>query len=132
MTAFPLPRAFANRRIDGITPFTFLLVLVLLGLAAIVVMRILPIYLDYYGARTSLEGVRNEPDANRMSPADIRRSIARRFDIGYVTVVKPQDIKIIKRNNDTFLLLKYEDRRPFLSNLELIASFEDEISLANK
>ncbi len=121
---------FNNLRAKGLTPMMFMITLAVIGAIIFTAMNVVPIYMAYYDVRYALQGVRNEPNAATMSAAELRRAIARRFDIGYVSVIRPADVKIERRGNVNYLIVEYEDRRPFLSNLDIVAKFEEEISLA--
>lgn len=113
----------------GMTMMGFVLVLVVIGFSALMTMKVLPIYLDYFSIRSSLEGLAGEPGARERSPADIIKAIERRFDVSFVTVIQAKDIKVQKKSGVTSLILKYEDRRPLLGNLDVIANFDEVIVL---
>ena len=113
----------------GMTVLGALLLLIVIGFAVLIVMRIVPIYIDYFSIRSSLEGIRNEPGVQQRSPADIQKAIDRRFNISYVTILKAKDIKVVKKGGTLTLVLDYEDRRPLLYNLDVVGSFNEEIQI---
>ena len=113
----------------GITILAAILLLIVIGFVAVLVMRVLPIYIDYFSARSTLEGLRSEPGIQERSQIDITKSIDRRFNISYIEHLQAKDIKIIKKGGVLSLLLKYEDRRPLMGNMDVIAKFNDTIQL---
>lgn len=117
------------RRERGMTAMGFVLVLIVIGFSALIAMKVLPIYLDYFSIRSTLEGLASEPGVRERSPADITKAIERRFDVSFVTVIKAKDVKIQKKGGAISLILQYEDRRPLLSNLDVVASFDEVIVL---
>ena len=113
----------------GITVLAAILLLIVIGFVAVLVMRVLPIYIDYFSARSTLEGLRSELGIQERSPVDITKSIDRRFNISYIEHIQARDIKIIKKGGSLSLLLKYEDRRPLVGNMDVIAKFNETIQL---
>jgi len=114
----------------GITLIGGLLWLIIAAFVALIVLRVVPIYIDYFTIITTLQGLKKEPQVGQMSADDIYRTIERRFDISYVQVIKPQQIKIRKQGNNRVLDLIYEDRRPLIGNLDIVAKFNDTIVLS--
>lgn len=114
----------------GITMIGGLLALIAAGFIALMALRIVPIYVDYFTIRQALESLKKEPRIGQMSPEDIYRQIGKRFEISYISVLKPEQIKVRKQGNNQVLLLVYEDRRPLISNLEIVAKFNDTIVLS--
>ena len=113
----------------GITILAAILLLIIIGFVAVLIMRVLPIYIDYFSTRSTLEGLKGEPGIQERSPIDITKSIDRRFNISYIEHIQARDIKIIKKGGVLSLLLKYEDRRPLIANMDVVASFNETIQL---
>ena len=113
----------------GITVLGAIMLLIFIGFMAVIVMRIVPIYIDYFSIKTTLSGLKSEPGIQQRSAVDIRRAIDRRFNISYVTILKGKDIKVIKKGGVMSLELKYEDRRPLVANLDVVANFNELIQI---
>jgi hypothetical protein len=75
-------------RQQGITVISGLLILVGLGFVVLIALRVIPIYIDYFTVRSTLEGLRKDPEIARMTTFDIHKTIQKRFDIGYVDIVE--------------------------------------------
>lgn len=117
-------------RQQGITVISGLLILVGLGFVALIALRVVPIYIDYFTVRSTLEGLRKEPEIARMTTFDIHKTIQKRFDIGYVDIVEAKQAKILRQGNERHLELVYEDRRPVIGNVDVIAKFNINIPLS--
>lgn len=127
-TATPPSNLAVRQR--GITVIATLLILIIIAFVALIAMRIVPIYLDYYNIKTTIESVKKEPGVEQWSSVDIHRAIQRRFDIGYVETIKAQDVKIRRQGNQRILQLVYEDRRPLIANLDVVAKFNETVVLS--
>jgi hypothetical protein len=117
-------------RQQGITVISGLVILVGLGFVALIALRVTPIYIDYFTVRSTLEGLRKEPEIARMTTFDIHKTIQKRFDIGYVDIVKAKQTKVLRQGNERYLELVYEDRRPVIGNVDVVAKFNINIPLS--
>lgn len=113
----------------GITMIGGLLILIALGFVVLIGIRVIPIYIDYFSVRSTLEGLKKEPQISRMTSSDIRSAIEKRFNIGYVDVVNAKQVKIRKQGNARILVLDYEDRRPVIGNVDVVAKFNVNVPL---
>lgn len=69
---------------QGITVIGILLVMIVIGFVALIGMKVVPMYIQYFTVRSSIESIRKEPQLAQMSSTDIQAAIQKRFDIGYV------------------------------------------------
>ena len=113
----------------GMTVIGAVILLIIIAFAVLIGMRVVPIYISYFNIREAVEGLKSESGIRQMSAAEIRNSLDKRFYIGYVEVIKARDLKVIKKGNDVILKLVYEDRRPLIGNLDIVAKFNDDIEL---
>ena len=127
------PGMIGKMRQRGMTVMAVVMIMIIIAFTALIVMRIVPIYINYFSIALSLEGLQKEPEIERMTEIDIRRAIDRRFDISYVKVVDPKKhIKVRQQDRNRVLELIYEDRRPLIANLDIVAKFNKIIPLAPK
>ena len=84
----------ANRQ-KGMTGIGWLTVLGLIAFFALLTLRMLPSYLEYYKVASALEQLVGETGLAEVTPSSIRRSLERQFDIGYVSVITPREIRVM-------------------------------------
>lgn len=109
----------------GITLLSFIMILGVVGFFAFLTMRLFPVYTEYYGAVNDIKAVTQAAGADKATPAQIRDSLYRRFQISYVENINlEKDIKFMKDSSGKTLALKYEVRRPLMYNLDFVAKFE--------
>lgn len=116
----------ANQR--GITLMGFLIVLAVAGFFAFLLMRLFPVYSEYYSVVSAMKSLQNEPGVSQMSPEQIRQSLDRRFNISYVENVKREHIKITRERGYN-LTITYEVRRPMIYNIDFVAMFDYSVDL---
>src|SRR3546814_2119682 len=85
-------------------------------------MRLVPIYTEYYAVVSAMKAVAAENGAAEMQPGDIRNMLLKRFDVSYVSSVRPNDIRISRDRNPS-ITIAYEVRKPFISNIDMVVSF---------
>ncbi len=82
-----------------------------------------PAYLDDYTIQGALQGLEDEEDLGRMTPADVRRLVTKRLSVNNVDGFNAKDIKI-KKDGDTIIIsLDYEVRSDVVSNVDAVMSF---------
>jgi hypothetical protein len=119
-----------GKRQRGISVIGGLLVIIVVCFMALMVIRIVPIYLSYFTVKSTLEGLQQDPASRQMSRAELQSTLRKRFDIGYVTVVDAGQVKINDQGRERILSLAYEDRRTLIGNLDIVASFDINIVLS--
>jgi hypothetical protein len=119
-----------SHRQRGISMVGGLLALISVCFVALLVLRIVPLYIAYFTVQSALDGLKKEPQASQMTVNDIYNTLQKRFDIGYVTVVQAKQVKIRYQGKDRVLSLHYEDRRPLIGNLDVIATFNINVVLS--
>lgn len=107
----------------GLTMIGFLFAAVVLVFAAMLAMKLVPAYIEFFSVKKILAAMGEESDLKSKSNAEIRSDFSRRANVGYVTAVKPEDIVIERRNNATIVSIEYAFRAKLLGNTSLIADF---------
>jgi len=123
----------AQRYSRGITLLGFLIMLCVAGFFAYVVMKLVPVYIEYFGVVKAMEQIKNEPGASQKSVEEIRRDLNVKFDLQYVDEkdIPPQAIQLKREATGPTLRIAYEKRVPFMYNIDLVASFDKSVNLTN-
>lgn len=106
----------------GVTFIGFVMLLAILGFFAYIAMRLVPLYIEYFAVKSAMKAVAAESGAAERQPGDIRNMLIKRFDVSYVTSVRPNDIRISRDRNPS-ITIAYEVRKPFISNVDLVVVF---------
>ncbi|NCT66281.1 MAG: DUF4845 domain-containing protein [Rhodanobacteraceae bacterium] len=116
----------------GVTLIGFAIMLCVLGFFAYLAMRLIPVYVEYFGVVKAMEQVRSESGAGQKSLDEIRRDLSVKFDAQYVddASVPPQAIMLKREGGASTLRIAYEKRVPFMYNIDLVAKFDKSVSLS--
>lgn len=114
------------KRQKGITAGGWLLILSLVGFFVLLGLRLFPIYSNHFKIQGIVESLMEEDDLYRMQKKDLLRIINKRLNINFAEGFKPEHLSItLTKSGSKEIRVKYEDRRPILGNLDVVAKFED-------
>lgn len=112
----------------GLTLLGFIIVVVVVGMFALVGMRLFPIYSEYYNVVGAMENLKNQPEIATKSPSQIKELFFRRLYVNYVESVERKNV-LVSRTGGLHIRVKYEVRRPMVGNLDVVASFDKKVPL---
>ena len=117
----------ARSRQDGMTYIGMLIMLVVIAFFAIVLIKVLPLYLEHFKVDSSLEslGKESKDDPMALSSMEIEKHLLNRLNINDVQHVTKDDIKITREGRKTVVTVDYEARVTLFGNLDLVARFPD-------
>ena len=102
--------------------------LAVVGFFIYIGMKLFPVYTEYNSVVTDMNGLAAEPGIKQKSPEEVRALLFRRFDISYVESVKPENVKITRKEGYQ-LQVAYEVRRNLMYNLDFVAVFDKTVEL---
>ena len=118
-----------KRKQQGITLTSFLAILVVVGFALFVGMKLLPMYQEFYAVKAAMKGVAQEPGSGNMDPARAQDLFFRRLDMSYSDSVKPRDVKFERIASGWKMKVSSEVRKPMMGNLDVVGHFQAEQEL---
>ena len=118
MQVFTLTTRPANEPQRGMTVIGMLLLLIVIAFVALIAMKVVPMYMQYFTVKSTIESVRKE-SVSSMTTVDIQNAIQKRFDTGYVENVKAKDLKIRNVPGGKALDLVYQDERELFEGMGL-------------
>lgn len=107
----------------GLSMIGFLFVAIVLVAVAMLAMKLVPAYIEFFSVKKILATMGQESDLRSKSNAEIRSDFAKRANVGYVTVVKPEDITIDRRGGAPVISADYEFRTKLFGNVSLVVDF---------
>ena len=119
-----------NRKQSGMTMLGFLITLAVVMFFLYCGMKIVPMYTEFYSVKKALASIANEQNAQITSKDKIRALFARHMQIDYVSVIKPEMLKIESTDTGYNMLRDYERRTPLFANLDVVAKFHAEQAVA--
>jgi len=116
------------KRQQGVTAGGWLLILGLIGFFVLLALRLFPIYSNHFKIQGVVESLIEEQGLFRMPRKEMIKIIERRLNVNFAEGFKPEHLQIVlKKTGSKEIHIKYEDRRPILGNLDVVAKFDDYI-----
>lgn len=114
-------------RQKGMTYLGMVMLLVFIAFLAIVLIKVLPLYLEHFKVQSSLNSLAQDSkdEAAAISPFEIEKLLLNRLNINDVTHVSKENIKITNEGSRTVVTVDYEARVALFYNLDLVARFPD-------
>lgn len=116
----------------GMTAIGILIVLSLIAFFTLLVLRLVPPYLENFNVTSSLKSLQQEAGIKDKTPGEIRNLLQRRLDINDVENVKKENVTIEKDRKTGLLKIAvaYEVRVPIMVNVDAVVSFSDSVEIA--
>lgn len=125
------PFAASPRSQTGLGWFGLLFVLAIIGLAAIIVIKTLPLYLNQMKIATAVSKVAQDVDNAQAEASAIRNDLQRYWDIDDVEQLSVAEIKVKRTEAGRFISYDYEARADLFYNISIVVHFADDVPLAN-
>ena len=107
----------------GLSMIGFLFVAVILVMLAMLAMKVVPAYIEFFGVKKVLADMAHQSDLRNMSNGEIRNDFEKRASVGYVEGIKPQDISIDRRGPIPVVSADYTLRTKLVHNISLVIDF---------
>jgi hypothetical protein len=116
------------RHQQGLTAIATIAILILVAFAVFLLLKMVPVYLEYFNVASSVNSLKDVPDLGQKSKEDVRDLLKRRLEINDVKRVKPDHIKITRSGSATTVAVAYEVRVSVLGNIDLMFTFDKTVT----
>lgn len=122
-----------GRRERGMTLIGWLLVLGLIGFFVVVVLRLWPIYYEYFGVKRALGKFHEQSDAARISKDEIWKRLTKQFYIDGVSGIdRKESFSVEDDKGVRTITLTYERRTPMMGNVDAVVSFSESVTVRDR
>lgn len=121
-----------KRKQSGMTLIGFIISMAVAGVFVYVGMQVVPMYSEFYSVKKSLASLANEPGIAEESSGKIEDKFFKRLYINYSDNVKPQHVKLVRKDAGWLMTVDYEVRRPVIANLDVVGKFHADQELSRR
>jgi hypothetical protein len=112
------------RKQRGVTMIGWIILLIPVALVLYAGIRVGPEYFNHYKVVQAIKETAKKLEADEtLTPQNIRNSIEKRFDTGYVDNPKASELQIVKGEGGWDVSASYETTVPMFGNLFLLMDF---------
>jgi hypothetical protein len=115
------------RRQRGVTLIGWVVLLIPVAIVGYMVIRLVPIYLNYMRVAHSVDSTISEmkgDEASTLNPQIIRSTLGKHFDIESITFPDEKDVAITRDGSGWTIEAKFEDTAPLFGNISLVIDFD--------
>ncbi len=115
----------------GLGLIGFVFILALIGFAALVTIKVVPLYLNQMTLKRDLNEVATQVNTSgsEIDIGELRRDIEKRFDIDYISQLEAKDIKVDRTESGMTMGYDYEARANLFANVFVVIHFKESIPL---
>jgi Domain of unknown function (DUF4845) len=107
----------------GLTMIGFLFGAVVLVMLAMLAMKVVPAYIEFFGVKKVLADMAHQSDLRNMSNGEIRSDFEKRASVGYVEAVTGKDLMVDRRGGVPVVIADYTFRTKLVHNVSLVIDF---------
>jgi len=117
-----------DKKQRGITLMGFIMVLLVGAFFALIAMKLVPIYSEFFSVKSSMNAIATE-GLGAKDITEIQKALQRKFDIDYVDTVTAKQARIVPGTGGKQLNMTYEVRKPFVYNIDFVVKFDYSVDL---
>ncbi|MBN8448406.1 MAG: DUF4845 domain-containing protein [Candidatus Accumulibacter necessarius] len=95
---------------------------VVISLVAILGIRVLPEFMDYYKIRQAVKAVAAESGGKTVP--ELRQAFSKYAEVEHIKTIGPADLDIFKEDSQVIISFAYEKRVPLAANVSLLIDFK--------
>ncbi len=108
----------------GLGMLGWLIVLAIASFALTCLLKVGPLYLDYWQTKKALDLVLGNPAIAVKSKSEIAEAIQRQLDVSRIETIAGKDIKMNETRGGRELDATYEKRVPLIANIDVVVKFD--------
>lgn len=119
---------------QGMTLIGFIFVLLIAGFFALMAMKLVPSYIEYFGVVKAMKQMAVEPGAAHMSLRDIRSDLAFKGNFQYVDddTLDGNAVRVERTETGKNLVVEYDKTIHFIYNISFLLHFEKTVALSGR
>jgi hypothetical protein len=128
----------SRRRQAGVSLQGMMFWAVIVGAAALTLMKLFPLYNEKWKVVAAMNSVAAQPGIAEMSTRDIHKFVLRNFEISDLDLFDQRNLpKALKVERDPetkgrFMHFAYEIRRPFFGELDIVLKLDEKLPIPGK
>jgi len=120
---------------QGMTLIGMILTLATVVVLGIIVMRVLPIYIENYEVKHAIKSLQTLDNDNfsmntRSNVHVLRNKLMNQLNVSGVDSIKWKDVKIVPKSSDNYeVSIAYTAKSPLIANVSLLVEFDEKYEI---
>ncbi len=111
---------------QGMTAISIMMLLALIGFNLMVIVKLLPSYLDSFKVATAVKGLASDDRVEAASDEEVKNIVLKKLAIDDIEDLGNDDIFIEKTRLGRTISIEFERRVPMFGNLDAVVVFSDD------
>lgn len=123
------------KRHSGITLIGFIFVLIIGAFFALMAMKLVPAYIEYFGVVKAMKSLASEPGSAEMSLSTLRSKLNFKGNFQYVddqTLASKRAVRVVRDKGQVNLVVTYDKHIPFIYNVDFLVHFNKTVPLSGR
>lgn len=109
-----------GRRQTGLSLLGLIFILIIVGLIAVIAMKVTPTVTEYFSIKKAISSVKTQGG----SIPEMRAAFNRQADVGYIDAISGKDLDIVKNGDDAEISFAYQKTIPLVGPVSLLINYE--------
>jgi hypothetical protein len=118
-----------QHRQRGLGLWGWIFVLGTLGFAAMIALKLIPIYLSEMAIEKVVKSTANDPANAGVPIGELRRNMRTRWDVEGINTLQVTDVQIVKTSTGRALGYEYDAKADLFYNISLVVHFQNQFPL---
>ncbi len=114
----------SHKRQGGLSSISILIILLVAVFFGTCAVKLIPVYLESFTVERAVSSVAEQAKGAMWGRTEIRSSLQKQFQVNRVEALKPQDVKVMRKDGKTTIDATYEKRVPLMFNIDAVVKFD--------
>ena len=114
------------RAVQGMSIAGWMVTVVVVVVFITAATKLVPPFMEYNTIQGLMENVLSDPKVGLQSTDELQADLGKRFLINNIAVIEPSDVVITREGSEVVMVVDYEVRKNFFSNIDFAITFKEE------
>ncbi len=107
----------------GITLASLAFYLGLLAFAVFTGLKLFPVYMEAFAIESSVKSLETDKNQQYSGALSVQGALMKRLSFNNVESVTREDVSVVRKDNQYLVSVEYENRIPYMFNIDLVLFF---------
>ncbi len=121
-----------HKKQQGLTLISLIFILGFVAIITLLVLKVVPIYLDHSKVVHALESIKSRPEIENQTKNQVLSALNKQFGMNYIDNIKNDNVHITSHYGYLKVQIIYHVKKHIIANLSACVDFDDSIEVGTK